>query len=353
MIRLPVTILSTDTHLCSLLHGVLQEKGYLPYVPSQNAALRPPMLTGLVIEQEPRRLLIYPRNGSRKARASAAEIPYPPLDIHEFITVVNRRGAEIRRESTRASTVHHHSPTEIIHAPDSPMRDVLRQIALYGPQPESVLVTGETGTGKELVVRALHAASPRAGRSLVMINCASLPELLLESELFGHTKGSFTGAHVTKLGILETAHGGTAVLDEVNSMSLPLQAKLLRFLQHGEVRRVGDNHTSHVDVRILATTNQSLPALIAARQFRADLYYRLNIFEIEVPPLRDRRMDLPLLVEHFGGGKVQINAADNYRWPGNVRELENHVRRALVIHGQKPASESDQGSRTGASENER
>jgi transcriptional regulator with GAF, ATPase, and Fis domain len=338
MIRIQCTILSPELSLRQVLHSTLQEAGYVAYVPprqeQRDTLVLPP--SGLVIEHVHRALHIYPSQPTRKQRASAAVVPYPPLDLHELITTVNRRAMELRRTSQQAAHRHQRQPTAIIYAPGSPMVDVLQLVQIFGPLDDTVLVTGETGTGKELIVRALHEASPRRDKPLLMVNCAALPELLLESELFGHQKGSFTGAVHTKPGMLEIAHGGTAVLDEINSMPVAVQAKLLRFLQHGEIRRVGDNHTNHVDVRILATTNQPLPELIAERKFRSDLYYRLAAFTIEVPPLRARPMDIPPLVEHFCQGRLGNNVIDlNFKhdWPGNVRELENYVRRALVMLG--------------------
>jgi two-component system response regulator PilR (NtrC family) len=208
----------------------------------------------------------------------------------------------------------------------------------------TVLVQGESGTGKELVAKAVHAHSPRRDAPFVSINCAALPEALLESELFGHMKGSFTDAHQTKKGLFETAHRGTLLLDEVGEMPLPMQAKLLRALQEKRVRRVGANEEVEVDVRVIAATNRSLEALVRERRFREDLFYRLNVIPVVVPPLRQRPEDIPLLAAHFLErfskemgktiSKISEEAMDrliHHSWPGNVRELENVIERAVAL----------------------
>lgn len=207
-----------------------------------------------------------------------------------------------------------------------------------------VLITGESGVGKEIVARSIHARSARAGNVFAPVNCAGLPETLLESELFGHVKGSFTGAYRDKLGKLEMAHLGTVFLDEVGEMTLRMQGLLLRFLETGELQKVGaDGGGRHVNVRVLAATNRDLQELIRQGQFREDLYYRLNVIRIIVPALRDRRSDIPILVNHFLARYAQDNRTtitgfapgamtllSEYSWPGNVRELENVVERLMV-----------------------
>jgi DNA-binding NtrC family response regulator len=218
------------------------------------------------------------------------------------------------------------------------MFDVLKKIA---PTDATVLVTGESGTGKELIAKAIHYNSPRREHKLVAINCAAIPHELLESELFGHVRGAFTGAIRNKMGKFELAHGGTLFLDEIGAMPVHLQAKLLRALQEREIERVGDEHTIEVDVRVIAASNRSLSALVAAGEFREDLFYRLNVVPVQVPPLRERRGDIPLLVKHFVerfAGDVTITvtreameALERYRWPGNVRELENFCERAVLM----------------------
>jgi two-component system NtrC family response regulator len=216
--------------------------------------------------------------------------------------------------------------------------DALRKIA---PTDATVLINGESGTGKELVAKALHYNSPRRAQRLVTVNCAAIPHELLESELFGHVRGAFTGAVRDKPGKFEQANGGTLFLDEIGSMPVQLQAKLLRALQEREIERVGDEKTIEVDVRVVAATNRSLPALIGQGLFREDLYYRLNVVPIRLPALRERTADIPVLAKHFiarlaGDAKVSISrgaldALARYRWPGNVRELENFCERIVLM----------------------
>ncbi len=216
-------------------------------------------------------------------------------------------------------------------------------IARVAPNDVAVLIQGETGTGKELVARALHENSPRRSRPFLAENCAAVPANLLESELFGHVKGSFTGAIADRAGHFVAAEGGTVFLDEIGDMPLDMQAKLLRVLQDGELRPVGSNETRRVDVRVVAATNKDLPTLCNERAFREDLYFRLAVITIELPPLREREGDVAQLARHllerFGsasGGEGRITpqamqALEAYRWPGNVRELENEIQRALAL----------------------
>lgn len=234
-------------------------------------------------------------------------------------------------------------PGEIIG--DSPaIRKVLQQIELVAPTDATVLITGESGTGKELVARAIHERSPRAKRPLIKVNCGAVPDALFESEFFGHVKGAFTGALRDKIGRFELADGGTLFLDEIGEVPMPMQAKLLRVLQERELERVGDNRTRKVDVRILAATNRDLKDEVKAGRFRQDLFYRLSVFPIENPPLRERKPDIPLLAEQFLRAAAtrmnrhiprltrtaaqQLMAQD---WPGNVRELQNVIERAVIL----------------------
>jgi two-component system response regulator AtoC len=228
------------------------------------------------------------------------------------------------------------------------MRDVYRLTRLVAPTRASVLLVGETGTGKELIARSLHRLSQRGDGPYVRVNCGALSESLLESELFGHIKGAFTGAVDNKTGRFEAAHGGTIFLDEISSLSLKLQVKLLRVLQEREFERVGESRTIRVDTRVVAATNQFLEDEIAAGRFRDDLYYRLNVVPIYLPPLRERRADIPALVRFFLERYCEENKREtpqvpgdvlaqlqDYEWPGNVRELENYVERSVVLaHGQ-------------------
>jgi chemotaxis protein methyltransferase CheR len=223
------------------------------------------------------------------------------------------------------------------------VRRVLRKIEQVAATDATVLITGETGTGKELVARAIHRESPRRDRPLVKVNCAALPPTLIESELFGHEKGSFTGAVGRKVGRFELADGGTLFLDEIGELPMELQPKLLRVLQDGEFERVGSAQSIKADVRVITGTNRDLSQEVQARRFRADLFYRLNVYPIAVPPLRQRQEDIPLLVEHFVrvlskkmGKEITsvapsaLEALRSYHWPGNVRELANVIERAVI-----------------------
>jgi two-component system response regulator AtoC len=236
------------------------------------------------------------------------------------------------------------NPLESVIGQSGAMQEVFRVTRLVAPTRASVLLIGETGTGKELIARAIHQLSPRADGPYVRVNCGALSESLLESELFGHVKGSFTGAIDNKTGRFEAAHTGTIFLDEISSMSHKLQVKLLRVLQEREFERVGDSKTNRVDTRVVAATNQHLEDEVDAGRFREDLYYRINVVPIYVPPLRDRRDDIPLLARFFFDKYVgeigkQVASIDpdvfdcllQYSWPGNVRELENYIERAVVL----------------------
>jgi transcriptional regulator with GAF, ATPase, and Fis domain len=222
-----------------------------------------------------------------------------------------------------------------------PMQAMLRVVDRVTASDVPVLLAGESGTGKELVARAIHANGGRSKRPFVSENCASVPETLLESTLFGHMRGAFTGASSTRSGLFDVADGGTLFLDEIGEMPLSMQTKLLRVLQNGEVRPVGSERTHAVDVRIIGATHRDLEAMVAAGTFREDLFYRLNVVSIRVPPLRERTADIPLLVAHFvekhaEGRKLKVTRAALDRlvafpWPGNVRQLENEIRRAFVL----------------------
>ena len=225
-----------------------------------------------------------------------------------------------------------------------PLKKVLQQIEMVAPTDANVLITGESGTGKELVAAAIHDNSGRRGRSMVAVNCASIPAELFESEFFGHMKGSFTGALKDRVGRFELAHGSTLFLDEIGEIPLTLQGKLLRVLQEGKFERVGEERTRKVDVRILAATNRDPLVESEAGRFRQDLYYRLSVFPIEVPPLRDRHVDIGPLTEHFVKQssarlglprppltREDINILEKYSWPGNIRELQNVVERAIIL----------------------
>jgi len=226
-------------------------------------------------------------------------------------------------------------------------QEVLRNIRVVAPTGATVLVQGETGTGKELIAQALHELSERSKQPFIKVNCAAIPATLLESELFGHEKGSFTGAFAQKIGKFEMAHKGTIFLDEIGEMPLELQPKLLRAIQEQELERIGGNRTIHVDIRIIAATNRNLKQMVEEGKFRSDLYYRLHVFPLNVPPLRERREDVPLLTRYFVQKHAQrmgrnietiptsfLEALTRYDWPGNVRELQNVLERAVILtHG--------------------
>ncbi|HKO21183.1 MAG TPA: sigma-54 dependent transcriptional regulator [Candidatus Eisenbacteria bacterium] len=224
------------------------------------------------------------------------------------------------------------------------MQRVFRLVAKVAPTESTVLITGESGTGKEMVATSIHLQSARAHRAFVTVNCAAIPETLFESELFGHTRGSFTGAISDKVGLLKRADGGTVFLDEVAEMPLSVQPKLLRALQNGEIRRVGDTESSRIDLRVIAATNRDVKRALAEGRLREDLYYRLSVFHIDLPPLRERREDIPLLANYFrqrfakrlkkrveGFSERAQYALLHYDYPGNVRELENAIERAVTL----------------------
>ena len=280
-------------------------------------------------------------------RRGAYDFIPKPFRADQVLLVVRKA---IEREGLRREVAQLHDELVALRAPSgivgrSPK--ISQAIALadkVARHPSTVLVTGESGTGKELIARHIHDASPRAEKAFVAVNCAAIPEALLESELFGHAKGAFTGATSERQGLFEEAHDGTLFLDELGDLPVPLQVKLLRALQEGEVRRVGDNTSRTVDVRVVAATARDLETDVAEGKFRADLYYRINVVRIHLPALRERSEDIPELVRHFverfnrrlglhvtGVTANAMRALVDYPWPGNVRELENVVERAMVL----------------------
>jgi len=233
------------------------------------------------------------------------------------------------------------------------MMELARMIRLVAPRSTTVLIEGETGTGKEVAAKAIHRLSLRSNKPFVVLNCAAIPEALLEAELFGHTRGAFTGAVTSRTGRIEAANGGTLFLDEIGEMPLPLQAKMLRFLECGELQRVGDNETMRVDVRVIAATHQHLEKRSSEGTFRLDLYHRLAVFPLEVPALRDRTGDIPALVEFFLAemgkefprkkvSRAAMEKLQAYSWPGNVRELAHVLERATILVGDSPEIGADE-----------
>ena len=280
-----------------------------------------------------------------------------PLDPDEIAHLVKKAIAHKRTEQENVrlrETVAEVARPEDMAGQSAAMAKVFDAIETVGPTDATVLITGESGTGKELVARAIHHASPRKFHPLVVIHCGALTETLLESELFGHEKGAFTGAQYRKKGKFEIAEGGTVFLDEIGDISLKTQTDLLRVLQEREIVRVGSNQPIKVDFRCVAATNKDLEKLIEEGKFRPDLFYRLNVFRIELPPLRERRDDIPLLVNHFVSKfSLQMNKRINrvapeamnllqqQPWAGNVRELENAVERAMVVAQEPEIREQD------------
>ena len=280
-------------------------------------------------------------------RAGAYHYVVKPLKLRE-ISVLIERGLDRRRiareNKVLRQEVRQSWKLDNILGKSPPMRAIFELVHRVANSTANVLITGESGTGKEMVARAIHGSGPRAGKPFVAINCTAIPEGLLESELFGHAKGSFTGASAKKRGLFEEADGGTLFLDEIGDMSPPLQAKLLRVLQEKKIRPVGDNQLIDIDVRIVAATHKDLKEAIRDGRFREDLFYRLSVIPLAMPSLREREEDIPLLAEHFlrkyaaangraikGFTKEAMAKLMRLRWDGNVRELENFVERVVVL----------------------
>lgn len=262
--------------------------------------------------------------------------PFPLKDLQALVCRAYDHG-RLRQENQQLRALLKRSQPHGDMIGRSPaMQEVFRLIERAGPSGKAILIQGESGTGKELVARALHNASLRADKPLVVINCAALPEALLESELFGHEKGAFTGAVQAKAGLFEVADGGTLLIDEIGEMPGALQAKLLRVLEDGSMRRVGSLKERRVDVRLVAATNRDLAQEVREGRFREDLFYRINVMSLELPPIRERVGDIPLLVTHFLGPGWQIDdeamkLLEKYSWPGNVRQLSNCIERAKIL----------------------
>jgi DNA-binding NtrC family response regulator len=329
--------------------------------------LRMPGMSGidLIIQIEQRRLGVQPVMVTAHASVATAveamrhgafdyiEKPFKVDQLEQLVAQAIRHGRMRRPEATN-STADAPCESPVMIGSSAVMQTLRARIAQIAPTPETVLITGESGTGKELVARAVHIASDRRNRPWVSLNCPVLSAQLMESELFGHEKGAFTGAEAQRIGRFETADGGTLLLDEVTEIDLRLQAKLLRVLQEKSFERVGSCQTRHVNVRVLATTNRDLLAEVSGGRFREDLYFRLAVVPLHVAPLRERREDVPELIEHFFRTAAQrlgreppwLDASarqllSDYHWPGNVRELENIITRISVLERGKCVSAED------------
>lgn len=299
------------------------------------------------------RFIMVSGNGSvesavKTLKYGAFDYLVKPFDPEALIQTVDRffafRGLELENERLRSSLARHTGESALVVGSSEAMRRVMSMVQAVAPMPTSVLIRGESGTGKELIADELHRLSPRADKRLVKVNCAALPENLLEDELFGHEKGAFTSASGQRIGRFEDADGGTIFLDEIGEMSPLLQAKLLRVLQEKSFQRVGSNETIKVDVRIICATNRDLESAVAEGEFREDLYYRINVVQIQLPPLRERREDIPMLAEaicrrrclHLAMTaktfrKEALQKLQEMDFPGNVRELQNLIERMLIF----------------------
>ena len=279
----------------------------------------------------------------RAMKAGALEFLTKPVNDEDLLDAIQQAIARDRRARHQGGGAGQPDFENIVGT-SAALKGVLHQVEVVAPTESTVLILGETGTGKELIARAIHTISSRSNRPFVKLNCAAIPSGLLESELFGHEKGAFTGAVGQRIGRFELANSGTLFLDEVGDIPLELQSKLLRVLQEQEFERLGSTRTLRVDVRLVAATNRNLEQMVSDKQFREDLYFRLNVFPIRIPPLRERKRDIPLLVRHYVEKYAQrmnkrietiteetMATLCRYSWPGNVRELQNFVERAVIL----------------------
>jgi DNA-binding NtrC family response regulator len=311
----------------------------LKTIKTQNTSLSVIMITG------------YPtvENAVRAMKYGAVNFYVKPLKLDDMLKEIHELAAKCERKRKSSVNGKHTIVTE-----NQVMQEILKTIEKAAPTKAPILITGESGTGKELVANSLHRFGPRAEKPFVKVNCAALPDQLLETELFGHEKGAFTGAIKTRKGRFELAHTGTIFLDEIGDMSLKTQAKILRVIQEQEFERVGGNKTLHSDIRIVAATNKDIKEFIELKQFREDLYYRLSVITMHLPPLRERKDDLPLLSEYFIEHYNRVYAKNiqgiseevqgffyRHQWPGNVRELKNCIERSVIFCEQEMIGAGD------------
>ncbi len=369
-----ILIVDDEPEMCSLLSDILKEEGYEVATATSGEKALAKMdeqefgvvitdlnmkgMPGMTLLKEIKRLqpdinvIIMTAFGSIETaieamKQGAYDYVMKPVKSDEIALITQKavREASLRREvvSLRRAVEKEYSFNQIL-GKSKPMQAVFELIRRITPSPSSVLITGESGTGKELVARAVHYNSPRAQAPFIPVNCAAIPENLLESEMFGHMKGSFTDAKSDRKGLFEEAQGGTLFLDEISELPISLQAKLLRVLQEKEIRRVGGTRSIPVDSRVIAATNLDLAGEVKAKRFREDLYYRLNVIEVHMPALRERTEDIPLLAMHFvkkyaepmkkpviGLTEGALALLMDYAWPGNVRELENVIERGVTL----------------------
>jgi DNA-binding NtrC family response regulator len=378
-----ILIVDDEPDMCALLSDVLKEEELMAETASSGEQALAKMgeqdfavvitdlnmkgMPGMTLLKEIKRLhpdtnvIIMTAFGSIETaieamKQGAYDYVMKPVKSEEMALITQKamREASLRREvvSLRRAVGKEYSFNQIL-GKSKPVQAIFELIRRITPSPSSVLITGESGTGKELVARAIHYNSPRAQGPFIPVNCAAIPENLLESEMFGHMKGSFTDAKADRKGLFEEAQGGTLFLDEISELPISLQAKLLRVLQEKEVRRVGGARSIPVDVRVIAATNLDLAGEVKAKRFREDLYYRLNVIEVHMPALRERPEDIPLLALHFtkkyaepmnkpvaGLTEGALALLMDYAWPGNVRELENVIERGVTLtRGEKIGSE--------------
>jgi len=367
-----ILIIDDEEKLTAVLERMLQREGYevrvatsgeqgLDMLAAENfdvvlCDMRMPSLSGLDVLRKAKRMspgtdfvMMTAYADTRSAvdcmKEGALDYLIKPFPIDELKILLGRiaETRQLREENVRLRELaEQHCSIENIVSTSKQMQSVIARARKVASATSSVLLLGESGTGKELLAKAIHLMSPRAQKPLVVVNCGAIPETLLESELFGHTRGSFTGAIESRKGMFETADGGTIFLDEIGDLPLHLQVKLLRVLQEGEIQRIGENIPRKVDVRVIAATNQNLEQLVATGSFRRDLYYRLNVIPISIPPLRERREDIPPLIDHFirkytpAGEHKKLSPEAlslllSYDYPGNVRELENAIEHAVVL----------------------